>query len=75
MLSRPLDWALVTKRAQNAARHFAVVERNRSIAQHLVRFVTFAGENDDVARTSGLDCRADGAFAIGLDFMRSVEAA
>src|SRR5579863_8811457 len=66
---------VIAEAAQYTPRHFTIVERNGTVAQDLIGFMTFARKNDDIAGTCGLDCRTDSALPVGLDFMWRIETA
>ena len=65
----------VSERVEDAPGHFAIIERDGTVPQNLIRLVTFSRQDDDVAGFGAADGRANGALTVGLRDMRRIKAA
>src|SRR3954451_6611136 len=62
-----LTFPAIAKRSEYGARDFAVIEVNRAIAQHLIVFMSLAGQENYIAWSCGFDRFSDGLLTIGLN--------
>jgi hypothetical protein len=74
-VSSPLiRMAKKSRRPKDAPGNFAVVERDRTIFQNLIRLVSLSRQNHHVARLRFLNGAANRFFPIRLRYVRGVEA-